>query len=119
MKKIAILKKIVKDYDYEGSYTILEKITDFCEVDDDTYAMLYKAQYKYNFIILEQPINIEEFILKTVEDYKMYVKRMEDENKKLKEKHENKRLKSKIKREEKEKEKRKALLEQLKKEFEE
>lgn len=76
MKKIAIIKiqESYLNYDHE---LVVERVTEFQEVDDETYGILVNAQHANNFRIIEYPANPEEFILKTVTDYKNKILREE------------------------------------------
>jgi hypothetical protein len=73
MRKIAILKcRGVYDA-YDNSQVLIEKITDFTEVDEPTFEMLLNARNKYGFEIVEQVIDQESFIENTVAGWTKHV----------------------------------------------
>lgn len=83
MRKIAILKgknhEIYTSYedDYNRKF-IAERITDFTEVDDETYYLLYSNQHNCGYVVLEQVINVDEFIADTVQGYLEKVKKQQE-----------------------------------------
>lgn len=80
MRKIAIIKTTTHFYNYGDDHdTVIEKITDFEEVDDETYELLYKVQSEYGFVIIEQPIDQRKFIIDTVKGVTARIKKFEEE----------------------------------------
>jgi len=82
MRKIAIITTRQDYYDYESSITIINSITDWAEVDEETYELLDRCKYNgEGFYIIEQPIEQSQFILKTVAEYKAHLLKVEEERK--------------------------------------
>lgn len=77
-RKIAIIKTREFNTGYDGTYStlkLIDSITDWTEVSDDDYEMLSSASHSMNFTVIEQPIDTEVFISKTVKDYKALVEK--------------------------------------------
>jgi predicted transcriptional regulator len=89
MRKVAIVRIMDYDYDYDCGNDvrslISSKITDFVEIDENTYKLLKEGEAKYQYLVIEQIQNKEQFILNTVEDYKNFLEkermRLEEEKK--------------------------------------
>ena len=66
--KVAIL--ITSDvYDYDDDYRhIVNSITEWEEISHEDFAVLQKASYRKGFKILEQPVDIKDFVAKTVSE---------------------------------------------------
>ena len=66
--KVAIL--ITTDvYDYDDDYRhIVNSVTEWEEISHEDFAVLQKASYRKGFKILEQPVDIKEFVAKTVSE---------------------------------------------------
>lgn len=97
-RKISILKtKDIYD-DYGDRERIIEKITDFVEVDDATYNLLRAAQRDMGFSIVEIPLNVQTFVLETVADYKELIEQRQEEARKARDLADEKRRKDSAKR---------------------
>jgi len=119
--KIAIVKsRLAMDYD-DGRYSydkkIIDSITDWEEVDHETFSELTRAGGRLDFSVIERPINITSFIPKSIADYRQLVKQDEAKLAAIKAEREKKALERKHKKELKDKESKKKLFEQLKKEL--
>lgn len=78
--KIAIIKTDTHFSSYGDDYdTLISKITDFEEVDSETYQLLIRYQSEYRYQILEQPIDQRKFIIDTVSNIKDRIKKLEEE----------------------------------------
>ena len=113
MHKVAILR-FSGYYDSNDDYQkIVEHITEFTEVDDETFVLLTKAQRNgnYDFILVEQLPDQEKFIFTTVA---AYVADISAEEKKK----ENARILAQKKRLEKNKDTKATKIAKLKKELE-
>lgn len=126
MRYIAILKS--KEY-WEEEYkrAIVENVTEFTEVDDTAYAELKMAVAHLNstygngdgiHTIVEQVTNAEDFIFRTIENYKKYAHQLAEKRKKEKLERENKKQEKELKRLAKNKEQEKKLFKQLKQKYE-
>ncbi len=70
MRKIAIIKFHTYYADYDDyQKEVATKITDWTEVDQETFLALHSQQGKHGFKIIEFVPNQEQFILDTVADY--------------------------------------------------
>jgi Lon protease-like protein len=69
MRKIAIIELVNHWDNYDNERVLIDKITDFTVVDDETYGILVKASYRKGFKVIEQPEDQEAFIEATVADY--------------------------------------------------
>lgn len=81
MHKIAIVIARDNFYNYGDDYDrLIESISEWTEVDDETFALLKKAEMsrRYDFGVLEQPVHPRVFIKNTVEDYVAHVKAEEE-----------------------------------------
>ena len=123
--RIAIIQsQDLWSYDYEEHSKIISKITDFSEVDHETYENLRQASIRFGFIVIEQPIDQESFIKETVADWLKFVeaeqKRQAEEKAKNEAKRRERLAKAEAKRKQKEQadtESQRALFEELKKKF--
>ncbi len=124
--KIAIvLFKTSYDYgDYDDfKTTVANSITEWAEVDEKTYKELWDAHGRVRLpnnmaaMIVEQPENQADFVIKTVEDYRTFLKKEKERLEKLKRDAEKKKREKVKNRKAKEIEKRKAIYEELKAEF--
>lgn len=121
MRKIAIIKS--KEILHWDDFTkIADSITDWSEVSEEDFRLLQKASNRYtysdkHFLIIERVNEEPNFILKTIEEYLIFEKN--EEEKRLKQKEETERKKSErlLKKQAKDEVARKALFEQLSKEF--
>jgi hypothetical protein len=75
MHKVAIILGQSAGYGYDDAYEpwIITKFTDFAEVDDETFQLLKQASHKYDFIVIETPVDPNKFICETVEQYKEWI----------------------------------------------
>jgi len=113
MHKVAILR-FSGYYDSNDDYQkIIERVTEFAEVDNETFVLLTKAQRNgnYDFILVEQLPDQEKFIFTTVA---AYVADISAEEKKK----ENARILAQKKRLEKNKDTKATKIAKLKKELE-
>lgn len=83
MKKIAIIKTHERSINYDDSETFVTSITDWAEVTEEVYNILRASSTINKFIVVEQPRNQLEFIGKTVEDYRIYIEKVEKERAEL------------------------------------
>lgn len=97
----------------DDSRWVTERVTDFEEVDDETYNLLQRASSKYNYTIVEQVMNQQDFIAKTVADYKAFIKAEELKTKKFQEEVERKKQERLLKKRAKTEEQEKQLLANL------
>lgn len=64
-----------QDYNYDSTHTkIVESITDWKEITDDEFLALKSNSSRLGFTVIEQPINIDAFVKKTVDDYLAFTK---------------------------------------------
>jgi alpha-D-ribose 1-methylphosphonate 5-triphosphate diphosphatase PhnM len=120
MRKIAIIqfKEVDIDYDeYDIKRMIATKITDWVEVDDETYTALFYFQAQGKYRIVELLPHQEQFILDTVEHYKEYVRSQQAILDKIKKEKQEKHRQKQITKHAKTVEEKKQMLEQLKKEL--
>lgn len=118
--KIAIIqtRDIYSHDEYDTScQKIVESITDWKEVTDDEFLALTSNAHRLGFTVIEQPVDIDTFVKKTVDDYLAFTraetKRLAEE-KKAREKAA---LDRKIKKELKTKESKLKMFEKLKAEL--
>lgn len=115
--KIAIIK--TREYalgygdEYDGYGKIVDSITDWEEVTDAEYKSLQLASYKFGFSIIEQPTDTEEFIAKTLADYKKLAADEERKQAEEKKKREDAALQRKYKKELKDKASKEKMLAKL------
>ena len=66
--KVAIL--ITSDvYDYDDDYRhIVNSITEWEEISHEDFQVLHAASYRKGFKIIEQPVDIKDFVAKTVSE---------------------------------------------------
>jgi gas vesicle protein len=118
MRKIAIIqfKEINVEYDDYGDITkmIASKITDWTEVDEDTYTALMYFQVQGKYRVIELVPNQEQFILDTVEQYKEYIKVQQIRLEKIRQEKQEKHRQKQIAKHAKTVKDKQALLEQLK-----
>ena len=68
--KIAIIKTRDIIYNYgDDKESIINSITSWEEISDEDFVLLNKASYRFNFVVIEQPIDTKVFIAKTIADY--------------------------------------------------
>lgn len=113
MRKIAIIKTDHRWDDYDNQQVLIDKITDFTEVDDATYAILINAQYHNGFRVLAQPVDQERFIQETVADYLEMIKEQERKDAERKAAEAEKKRQRDLKKKAKTEEEQKKLLEDL------
>lgn len=118
MKKIAIVSPKL-DYDYESNDRIIESITDWSEVTDEEYKLLYAYCRNYNYSIIERKDIQPEFILKTIAQAKEEARFLQEKLQKQKEIAEKKKQDALLKRKAKTEAEEKKLLEQLKSKYKE
>lgn len=119
MRKIALVRiRDWYDHDSESRNLIAQSITDWVEVPESDYQLLLYYQ-KDGWSIVEQPLNQQDAVVKTVEDAIKIAKRRKKQEDEAKAKAEEKKLQAKLKREAKTKEQREKLFMELKREFEE
>lgn len=78
MHKIAILRTKDHYYDYGDWTVVIEKITDFEEVDDETYKILVSGQIEFDYKIIELEVNQSQFIIDTVAKIADRIKKNEE-----------------------------------------
>lgn len=121
MRKIAIIqfREISMDYDDYGDVTkmIASKITDWTEVDEETYNALIYFQTQCKYRVIEFLPYQEQFILDTVEQYKEFVKVQQARLDKIRKEKQDKHRQKQIAKQAKTVEEKKQMLEQLKKEL--
>lgn len=114
MKRIAIFEILDRygndDYDHER---VIEKITDFADVEEDVYERLVKAQYEYGYKIAVIPTDIKKFVNDTVQNYDAMITQKAEEQRKAKEIAEEKRRKNAAKNKALEEEREKLKLQEL------
>jgi hypothetical protein len=121
MRKIAIIQfrdvDIMYDDYHDVTKLIASKITDWVEVDEETFRALltYQGQGKYR--VVEFIPNQLEFIKNTVDDYKRYVAIQQEKERKYREEKEKKRQEKQIAKQAKTLEEKKNLLKKLKEEL--
>lgn len=122
MKKVAIVfyreVEAYHEYDHYGTdILVASQITEWTEVTDQEYSLLQKASLKKGFKVVSFPENQKEYIKKTVDDV---LRELEEEKKKKEEEDAEKARKAAertAKRLAKTEAERRALFEQLQKEF--
>lgn len=116
-RKIAIIVSKERYTSYDDYERVIERVTEFEEVDQETYNLLWRARMQYGFEILEQPIDQKKYILDTVDSYKKMV--IVEEVKKAEERAEaeRKKIARKLKLDMKKKEERQKVFAELAKEF--
>jgi hypothetical protein len=77
MRKIAIIKGHDRDRGYENWEMVIERVTEFEEVDEETFDILYKAQSLYGYTLIEQRTDLSEFIPNTIKGYKEHVLKLQ------------------------------------------
>lgn len=116
--KIAIIKQRDIFYNYgDDRETIINSITSWEEVSDEEFKLLEKAAYRFEFVVIEQPIDTKTFIAKTISDYVAMVKEEQAKEEKAKKARAEAALKRKHAKELKDKESKLALFNQLKSEL--
>lgn len=74
------------DCDYSDvEYRIVENITNWVEVEDSDYNDLYRAANKYGYILVSQPIDQKKTIMKCLDDFRTYIKKQQEAEKKKQE----------------------------------
>lgn len=116
--KIAIIKQRDIFYNYgDDREAIINSITSWEEVSDEEFDLLEKAAYRFEFVVIEQPIDTKTFIAKTISDYVAMVKEEQAKEEKAKKARAEAALKRKHAKELKDKESKLALFNQLKSEL--
>jgi len=87
MRKIAIItnKDVYSNYGDDCS-TIVSSITDWSEVDEETFTKLKAASHQFGFSIIERPIDESSFIRNTIAEWTKHIDEIEQKRKKEKEK---------------------------------
>lgn len=116
-RKIAIIKTIDYYGDYDQCDVVIQSITDWAEVSDEEYKLLYAAQNRLYYRILEQPIDTKKFIAKTIADYKFLVAEEQVRAATEKATRDSKALERRMKKELKDKESKLELFQKLQKEL--
>jgi beta-phosphoglucomutase-like phosphatase (HAD superfamily) len=123
-RKIAIIKdRVISDYyrdddNYSGyDKRIVESITKWEEVSEETFEELSNASYKLGFTVIEQPIDPENFVIKSISDYRKLVAKEKAREEEEKREREKKALLRKQKKEAKTLQQKKELLEKLQSEL--
>lgn len=120
--KVAIIKtrefSDYSGYDEYSVHKIVESITDWCEVSDEDFRTLKMAEGRMNYMVVEQPLDTEKFIVKTVAEYTAIARAEEERQAEEKRQREEAALQRKLKKELKDSKTKKALYEKLKEEFE-
>jgi 3-methyladenine DNA glycosylase AlkD len=114
MRKIAIITVHDGCFNSYDDYTrIVQSITDWAEVTDEEFFALQNASYRKQFTIIEQQIDQDEFIKRTVAEYLEEVAKEAAKEAERKEKEAAKRRERELKRKAKDAEAEKALLADL------
>lgn len=119
--KVAIIK--TKEHYYDDYVDdIVVGITEWSTVSPDELKILQKASLESythgeRFIVIEQPINQDEFIMKTVEDYLKAAKLKEEKAEAARKERERKKAQAAIKKRAKTEEDERRLLEELQKKY--
>lgn len=114
--KVAILK-CCEVYTENSTELVAQSITDWEEISHEDFLLLKAAQSQFHFVVIEQPNNTGEFIAKTIADYKKLARREKEKKEAEARKREQAALERKHRKELKLAGSKKALFEQLKKEF--
>ena len=122
MKQIAIIVCEDRYIDYDSSEVFVKSITDWTEVDDETYKLLKQHQYSYDLIkeayyVVTRPTNEAAFIKKSVADFVKSAEEVEAKRELARQRAREKTQLKKKQREEKDAEKRRQQYEELKREF--
>lgn len=114
MRKIAIIT-IHDDYrsDYDNYDRIVHSITDWAEVTDDEFFALKNASYRKGYTVIEQQIDQDGFIKRTVAEYLAECAKEAAKEAERKEKEAAKRRERELKRKAKDEASEKALLADL------
>lgn len=118
MRKIAIIITSNVYYDYDDDRKIVDSITEWEEVSEEDYQLLYKYSYTKGFKILEQPVSQPDFIATTIAEFKKIALAEQAARLAYEKKQRDLKLAREAKKLEKTKGSRKELYEQLKSEFE-
>ncbi len=115
MHKIAIITTGYENYDqYGDSYGIIvNSITDWAEVSDEEFKCLKAMETQLGYHVIERPLNMDDFVKKTVADYLVYVQAEEKRRAEEKARREQAALNRKLKKDLKDKENKKELLKKL------
>lgn len=116
-RKIAIIKTIDYYGDYDQCDTLIQSITDWAEVSEEEYKMLYAAQNRLYYRILEQPLDTKKFVATTISEYKAMIAEEELQREKEKQKRAEVALAKKLKKDLKDKESKLELFQKLQKEL--
>lgn len=121
MRKIAIVHYEDRYVNYDDSETFVKSITDWTEVDEETYQLLKRHQFSYlngeAYYVVTRPVDEQAFIKQTVAEYIEHAKKEDAKKAAEKKKREDAALQRKLKKQAKDAEARKAMYEQLQKEF--
>lgn len=117
MRKIAIIKPREIYAAYDDVEKIIERITEFTEVDAETYELLRRAQHEFEFVLIEQPVDQQKFVLDTIEDYKKLIVMAEQKKKEAEKLAAQKKLERRMKVDMKKQEERLKIFQELQKEF--
>lgn len=105
------------DYDDYNQHKMMESITEWEEVNDETFKLLTSAASRLSFTVIEQPTDIKKFIVKTIADWKKIAIEDEEKREQIKKEREAKALEKKLKKEAKTLTDKKKLFELLKQEL--
>lgn len=117
--KIAIITSGYENYDqYGDSYSrIVESITDWTEVSSEDLRCLKAMESKLRYHVIEQPVDPEAFVKKTVAEYMVYVKAEEKRQALAKEKRDKAALERKMNKDMKDKASKQLMLAKLSEEL--
>ncbi len=116
MKRIAIVETLETYNNYDSYDRIVDKITDFADVEDEVYKKLINAQHKFGFSVVLIPTDLNGFIENTVAKYdKMVSEELENQRKASEKTAEKRRLNLAKKKKEAEAKEKKKLEELIKK----
>ncbi|AVH85091.1 hypothetical protein RsoM2USA_163 [Ralstonia phage RsoM2USA] len=123
MKQIAIILCEDRYVDYDSSEVFVKSITDWTEVDDETYKLLKQHQFSYDLVkeayyVVTRPTDEAAFIKKSVADFVKAAEEAEARKEIAREKAREKTQMKKKQREERDAEKRRQQYEELRREFE-
>lgn len=119
MRQIAIITPKIYDSGYDGYDKVIESITDWSEVTEEEYKLLYSYCINYDYEIIERQDIKPDFLLKTIEQAKVEAKKHQEKLDKQKEENERKKQAALLKKKAKTEAEEKKLLEQLKSKYKE
>lgn len=116
--KIAIIKTREVFYNYgDDRESIINSVTTWEEISDEDFVLLNKASHRFDFVVIEQPVDTKVFIANTIADYTAMARAEEAKAEKEKKARAEAALRRKHAKELKDKDTKRALLQQLKAEL--